>query len=75
MTSTLDAEFMSIREVAERLDRHRVTVSRMVRDGELRAVRGPGRNSRVKIYTSSVREYLARNEVIPQADTADSEAS
>lgn len=62
-TTTVDDGFMTIREVSERIRRHRVTVSRMVRDGELRAVRGKGRSGRVLIYAHSVDQYLKRNEV------------
>lgn len=57
--------FMTIAEVSDKIRRHRVTVSRMVRDGELRAVRGEGKNGRVLIYADSVQEYLERNTVQP----------
>lgn len=68
MTSMITAEgddLLTIREVSAKIRRHRVTVSRMVRDGELRAVRGKGRNGRVLIYANSVNAYLARHEVEP----------
>lgn len=64
-TTTADDDFLTIREVSTKIRRHRVTVSRMIRDGELRAVRGKGRNGRVLIYADSVTEYLKRNEVEP----------
>ncbi|MGH3585305.1 MAG: helix-turn-helix domain-containing protein [Pseudonocardia sp.] len=69
MTTAPDEDFLTIREVSEKIRRHRVTVSRMIRDGELRAVRGKGRNGRVFIYADSVAEYLKRNEVEPPAGT------
>lgn len=65
MTATADDDLMTIREVSTKIRRHRVTVSRLVRDGELRAIRGKGRNGRVFIYADSVEEYLKRNEVEP----------
>lgn len=62
--------FMTIAEVSEKLRRHRVTVSRMVRAGELRAVKGEGKNGRVLVYADSVQEYLDRNTVQPDPDPA-----
>lgn len=57
--------FMTIAEVSDKLRRHRVTVSRLIRDGELRAVKGEGKNGRVLVYADSVQEYLDRNTVQP----------
>ena len=65
---TSDDQLLTIREVSQKLRRHRVTVSRMVRDGELRAIRGEGKNGRVLIYPDSVTEYLERRTVQPAAD-------
>ncbi|GAA4225916.1 hypothetical protein GCM10022254_09030 [Actinomadura meridiana] len=67
-TTTTDDDLLTIREVSEKIRRHRVTVSRMIRDGELRAVRGKGRNGRVFIYADSVADYLKRNEVLPLSE-------
>lgn len=58
--------FLTIAEVSELLRRHRVTVSRMIRDGELRAIRGKGRTGRVLIYADSVEAYIERNTVQPR---------
>lgn len=65
---------MTIAEVSEKLRRHRVTVSRMVKDGELRAIKGEGKNGRVFIYADSVQEYLDRNTVQPDPDDSGEQA-
>jgi excisionase family DNA binding protein len=57
--------YLTIREVSETLRLHRVTVSALVRQGELRAIKGRGRNGRIKIDAASVEEYIARNAVQP----------
>lgn len=57
---------MTIREVSLRIRRHRNTVGRLVRTGQLEAVKGEGRNGRVLITPESVHAYLERNKVQPE---------
>jgi excisionase family DNA binding protein len=53
-------ELLTVSEVAQLLRCSRDTVRRLVAAGELTAVRNPGRNSRLRIHRSSVRQYLGQ---------------
>lgn len=61
--------YMTIDECAALLRISRWTVSRMVKDGELTAVKAKGRNGAVRIETASVDDYLARHTVQATAST------
>jgi excisionase family DNA binding protein len=50
-------------EVQRILNTSRPTVRRLIKIGELRAIKGEGRNGRVKIEEDSVKEYIERHRV------------
>lgn len=63
--------FMTIKEVSDKLRLHRVTVGELVKQGELTAIKGPGKNGRVKIDEDSVNDYIERHRVsAAQPETA-----
>ena len=57
--------FLSTAETCKELHLSRWTVRRLVRNGELQAVKGPARNAPIKIYKQSVAEYLERRRISP----------
>lgn len=66
--------FLTIKEVSTKLRIHRVTVGHLVKRGELRAIKGEGKNGRVKIYADSVDEYL-RRQAVPVQNVDEPQAS
>lgn len=55
--------YLSTRQVCEILSISRWTVADLIRDGELTAIKGPAKNSHVKIDEDSVQAYIERNRV------------
>jgi hypothetical protein len=52
-------------ETAEQLRKSQRTVDRYIRDGLLKATKGPGRNGNVMISDAAIAEYLKRQEIVP----------
>lgn len=61
--------YMTVDECAALLRVSRWTVSRMVKDGHLTAVKANGRNGAVRIEKASVEDYLASHTVHATAST------
>jgi excisionase family DNA binding protein len=57
--------YLSTAETCERLRLSRWTVSKLVRSGELEAVKGPARNSPLRITKASIDAYVERYTVVP----------
>jgi excisionase family DNA binding protein len=55
--------FLSTKETCEVLKLSRWTVMRMIRSGELEAVKGAARNAPLRIKEESIRRYIDRNTV------------
>lgn len=66
--------YLSMREACEHLRYSRWTVRRLIRQGELTAVKGPARNARIRVDADSLAAYLARNRISPPAPQAPGEA-
>ena len=62
--------FLTVAEVAERLGVSRDTVKRMVKDGELSAVKGAASNSWFRISEESFAAWVAAHTVQPTTDVA-----
>lgn len=55
--------YMTVDEVAALLRISRWTVGRMVKNGELTAVKADGRNGAIRVDADSVTDYLVRHTV------------
>lgn len=61
------AKFLSMAETCRRLRLSRWTVRKLVREGEIKAVKGPARNAHIRVYEQSVEDYLTRYTISPPA--------
>jgi excisionase family DNA binding protein len=66
--------FLSMAETCRRLRLSRWTVRKLIRDGEIQAVKGPARNAPIRVYATSVADYLTRNTISPPAPLAEGAA-
>lgn len=57
--------WLSMAETCAQLRLSRWTVRNLVRAGEIQAVKGPARNSPLRIDPSSVTDYLSRRRISP----------
>lgn len=55
---------LTLAEVAERLRVHEVTVRRYIRQGRIKAMKGPGRAGHVRISEEALAEYLEQQAVV-----------
>lgn len=55
--------YLTTRETCEVLSVSRWTVARLIRDGELTAVKGSAKNSHIRIDEASLKKYIERNKV------------
>lgn len=74
MREKVDGQFLSMAETGKRLRLSRWTVRKLVRSGELQAVKGPARNAPIKVYKASVDDYLARRRISPPLSDVGTEA-
>lgn len=61
--------YMTVDEVAALLRISRWTVGRMVKSGELTAVKADGRNGAVRVEADSIEDYLKRHTIPAAAST------
>lgn len=57
--------YLSTAETCRRLRLSRWTVRKLVRNGDLQAVKGPARNSPLRIVEQSVEDYVDRYTISP----------
>jgi excisionase family DNA binding protein len=57
--------YLTIAEAGKKLRVSRWTIARLIKSGELHAIKGDGRNGRVKIAQTSVQEYERRHAIAP----------
>ena len=74
MREKADGPFLSMAETCKRLRLSRWTVRKLVRSGELQAVKGPAKNAPIKVYETSVEGYLARRRISPPLSETNTEA-
>jgi hypothetical protein len=55
--------FLSMAETRELLRMSRVTVTKLIENGELVAMKGPAKNSPFRISRASIENYIARNTI------------
>ena len=60
--------FLTIPEAAHRLGMHADTVRRMVKDGELAAIKGPHINSPYRISEETITGWLAEHAARPASN-------
>lgn len=66
--------YLSTAETCARLRLSRWTVRKLVRHGELQAIKGPARNSPLRISVRSIEEYVARRTISPSLPNASAKA-
>lgn len=64
--------YLSTAETCGRLRLSRWTISKLVRSGELQAVKGPKRNSPLRISEESIVAYIARHTISPSTPQPES---
>jgi Helix-turn-helix domain len=74
MKAEADPTLLSMAETCRRLRYSRWTVRKLIRLGELQAVKGSARNSPIRVFEHSVRGYLARNQISPTAPASEGAA-
>lgn len=62
--------YLSTAETCERLRLSRWTVRKLVRSGELQAIKGPARNAPLRISERSVHDYEVRRTISPPLSEA-----
>jgi len=72
MNMSLEAEspLLSMTETCRRLRYSRWTIRKLIRNGELEAVKGAARNAQIWVYEHSVCAYLTRNKIQPEEEGA-----
>ncbi|MFI6510045.1 helix-turn-helix domain-containing protein [Streptosporangium sp. NPDC050855] len=55
--------YLSTAQACGRLDIGRATLAKLIREGELEAIKGTARNSHVKVSEESINAYLKRNRI------------
>lgn len=65
MRAEADSPLLSMAETCRRLRYSRWTVRKLIRAGEIQAIKGPARNAPIRVYEQSVIAYLARNTISP----------
>jgi excisionase family DNA binding protein len=62
--------YLSTAQACGRLNVCRDTLAKRIREGELEAIKGPARNSHVKVSLASIEAYEKRNRIAVSEESA-----
>lgn len=60
--------FLTVQETCDRLRKSRWTIAKLIKSGELEAIKGPTAKAHVKVVEASVQRYIERYTVTPTTE-------